>query len=226
LFPRKKDGSFATRQDVRLKWPGPDRFGPFGPLGRAVTNPHLVDWNRDGHTDLVVGHTEGGWLTRQGTLYVSAGPLAGKTEVAVKPFTLPKVPDAEPVYFGFADWDGDGKVDLLAALRCQKGSDDAHRIQKRTDEPVSYGIYWFRNTAAKGEPVFAPASRLLTIPAPWKLDAFAVVDRGKGGQLDLVVSVSKNLRHNPKHGYFDVDSQLWLYRRKSRPVVGPQRQKP
>jgi hypothetical protein len=55
---------------------------------------------------------------------------------------------------------------------------------------------------------------LLTIPAPWELDAFSVVDRGQGGRLDLVVSVSKNVRHNPKHGYFDVDSQLWLYRRK------------
>jgi len=80
--------------------------------------------------------------------------------------------------------------------------------------PVSYAIYWFRNTTAKGEPVFAPASRLLTIPAPWELDAFAVVDRGQDGRLALVVSVSKNVRHNPKHGYFDVDSQLWLYRRK------------
>jgi hypothetical protein len=215
LFLRKKDGTFAARQDVRLKWPAPDRFGPFGGFGRAVTNPHLLDWNRDGHTDLVIGYTEGGWHDTQWTLYVGAGPLAGKTEVEVKPFALPKVPDANAVYFGFADWDGDGRFDLLAAVRYQTGSDDARRYQKRTDEPVSYGIYWFRNTAAQGEPVFAPASRLLTIPAPWELDAFAVVDRGQDGRLDLVVSVSKNFRHNPKHGYFDVDSQLWLYRRKS-----------
>jgi hypothetical protein len=212
LFLRNKDGSFATRQDVRLKWPGPS---PFGPLGRAVTNPHLLDWDRDGHTDLVVGYTDGGWHDREWTLYVGAGPLAGKTEVVVKPFALPKVPDAEAVYFGFADWDGDGKFDLLAALRCQKGS-DAVRLDPstRTDEPVTYAIYWFRNTTAKGEPTFAAATRLLTIPAPWELDGFSVVDRGQGGRLDLVVSVSKNVRHNPKHGYFDVDSQLWLYRRK------------
>ena len=62
--------------------------------------------------------------------------------------------------------------------------------------------------------MFAAASRLVTIPAPWQVDALAVVDRGQDGRLDLVVSVSKNIRHNPKHGYFDVDSQLWLYRRK------------
>ena len=55
----------------------------------------------------------------------------------------------------------------------------------------------------------------VTIPAPWELDGFTVVEGGKGGRLDIVVSVSKNIRHNPKHGYFDVDSQLWLYRRKA-----------
>jgi hypothetical protein len=217
LFPRNKDGSFAARQDVRLKLPvkisglKPGELG----LARAVTNPHLIDWDGDGHDDLVVGHTEG-WLGRQWALYVCAGPLAGKTELTAKAFALPKVPDAEPVYFGFADWDGDGRFDLLAAVRCQKGS-DAVRLdpQKRTDEPVSYAMYWFRNTAAKGEPVFAPASRLLTIPAPWELDGFTVVEGGKGGRMDLVVSVSKNIRHNPKDGYFSVDSQLWRYRRKA-----------
>ena len=101
LFLRKKDGTFAARQDVRLKWPGPDRSGPFGGFGRAVTNPHLLDWNRDGHTDLVIGYTEGGWHDTQWTLYIGNGPLAGKTEVVVKPYALPKVADANAVYFGF-----------------------------------------------------------------------------------------------------------------------------
>jgi hypothetical protein len=216
LFLRKKDGSFAARQDVQLKLPvkipglEPGELG----LARAVTNPHLLDWDGHGHNDLVVAHTEG-WLGRQWTLYVCAGPLAGKTELTAKAFALPAVPDAEPVYFGFADWDGDGRFDLLVALRLQKGSEAVRRDPlKRTDEPVSCAIYWFRNTTAKGEPKFDAASPLLTIPAPWELDGFTVVEGGKGGRLDIVVSVSKNLRPNPKDGYFSVDSQLWLYRRK------------
>jgi hypothetical protein len=179
-----------------------------------VTNPHLLDWDGDGHTDLVVGHSEG-WADGAWTLYVCAGPLAGKTELAAKAFTLPKVPDARPVYFGFADWDGDGRFDLLAAVRYQKGSDGVRGDPlKRTYEPVSYAIYWFRNMTAKGEPRFAPPSRLLTIPAPWELDAFSVADRGQDGRLDLVLSVSKNLYMDWMDGTFHVESQLWRYRRR------------
>jgi hypothetical protein len=140
---------------------------------------------------------------------VCGGPLAGKTELTAKPFIVPAVADARPVHFGFADWDGDGNFDLLAAMQCQNGSDAVRADpSKQTDEPVSYAIYWYRNTTAKGEPKFAAASRLLTIPAPWVLEAFSVVDR------DLVVSVSKNLHMNWMYGTFHVESQLWRYRRK------------
>jgi hypothetical protein len=207
LFVRRKDGSFAARQEVRLKVPG-KHTGLAPGDARAVTNPHLVDWNRDGHTDLVVGHTEG-WAGSEWTLYVCAGPLAGKTELTAKPFPMPAVADARPVHFASADWDGDGNFDLLAAMQYQTGIDAVRaNLQKRTDEPVTYVIYWYRNTAAKGEPKFAAASRLVTIPAPWVLEAFSIVDR------DLVVSVSKNLHMNWMDGTFHVESQLWRYRRK------------
>src|SRR5262245_21773150 len=108
LFLRKKEGSFAARQDVRFKLPFNSPGLDLGLLGfaRAVTNPHLLDWDGDGHTDLVVGHTEG-WFEGRWTLYVCAGPLAGKTELVAEAFALPAVPDADPVYFAFADWDGD-----------------------------------------------------------------------------------------------------------------------
>jgi hypothetical protein len=212
LFVGKKDGSFAARQDIRFKLPGVDR-GFLG-FARAVTNPHLVDWDRDGHTDLVIGHTEG-WAGSESTLNVCAGPLAGKKELAARAVNLPKVLDARPVYFTFTDWDGDGRFDLLAAVQCQKGSDAVRDDpQKRTDEPVSYAIYWFRNTTAKGEPKFAAPIRLLAIPAPWELNGFAVADRGQDGRLDLVVSVSKNLYQNWVDGGFYVESQLWRYRRR------------
>ncbi len=189
MFLRKPDGTFAARQEVRFELP--DRWV----LMRGLTRPHLLDWDRDGHTDLV--DFAGGW-----TLYVAAGPLAGKTEVKVKPFALPQVPNVSPVHFGFADWDGDGKFDLLVAVSDRQG--------KGKDEPSSYDIYWFRNTSAKGEPKFEAASRLLTIPAPWELEAFSVVDWDQDGHMDLVVSVSRSSKATGGSS-----RQIWLYRRKS-----------
>jgi hypothetical protein len=92
------------------------------------------------------------------------------------------------------------------------------KYQEAKDGPFSYGIYWFRNTSAKGEPKFAPARRLLTIPAPWELNAFSVVDRGQDGRLDLVVSVSKGWKLGEGgRGWWPVASELWLYRRKAEP---------
>jgi hypothetical protein len=196
LFLRKPDGSFAPRREVRFKLPG---IGPAErDLMRGTTRPHLLDWDRDGHTDLVIGHMAS-W-----TLHVSTGPLAGKAEVEVKPFALPAVPDGNPYHFAFADWDGDGQLDLLTAVQ---------NLEPK-DRRWNYGVYWFRNTSAAGEPKFAAGSRLLTIPPPWELDAFAVADWGQDGRSHLVVSMSKNWRRRMEG---PVENQLWLYRRKAEP---------
>jgi FG-GAP-like repeat len=180
VFLGNPNGTFAHRHELRLKISKQ--------VFRTCRTPHLVDWDRDGHTDLVMGQrlAYGKW-----TLDICLGPLAGKTEVAVKPFELPAIPDARVPHFGFADWDGDGSIDLLAA------------VQRKEQQ----AIYWFRNTAIKGEPKFAAASPLLTVPAPWRLGAFAIVDWDQDGRLDLVVNMTKN-----RPGGI---SQLWLYRRKA-----------
>jgi hypothetical protein len=200
VFLRQKDGSFAPRREVMVK--GTDI--PHG-LGRAVACPHLLDWDRDGHTDLVIGYLD---YWKPWTLYVGAGPLAGKDEVLVKPFALPEIPDAKPVAFGFADWDGDGRFDLLVAVR----------HAKEPEGSVSQGIYWFRNLAERGEPKFAPARPLVTLPTPWQIDAFTVVDRGQAGGLDLLLGVHKNYRQHFGTSWgeadFTIESQLWLYRQK------------
>jgi hypothetical protein len=186
LFLRKPDGSFAPRREISFELP----VRQF--LMRGLSRPHLLDWDRDGHTDLVIGYP-GDW-----TVYVAAGPLTDKTEVKVKPFALPQIPNGSLVHLCFADWDGDGNFDLLAAVR--RGDED---------EKSSNSIYWYRNTSSKGEPMFAAAKRLLTIPAPWNLEAFAVVDWAQDRRLDLVVSVSRDQKAEG-----GAASQLWLYRRK------------
>jgi hypothetical protein len=181
VFLRNPNGTFADRHELRLKISKP--------VSRTCRTPHLVDWDRDGHTDLVMGQrlAHGKW-----TLDISLGPLAGKTEVAVKPFELPAIPDVRVPHFGFADWDGDGSIDLLAAVPRQEQE----------------AIYWFRNTAIKGEPKFAAGRPLLRTPASCRLGAFSIVDWGQDGRLDLVVNTTKK-RSLP------AESQLWLYRRKA-----------
>jgi hypothetical protein len=190
LFLRRADGTFGARREIKFERPG---LSPaVRTFARGRSRPHLFDWDRDGKTDLVIAN-----LGRR-TVLVSPGPLAGKAEVAVKAVELPACPDeAHPVETGFADWDGDGAFDLLVAAQ--------YRAVK--DGPWRYAVYWFRNTAPKGEPKFAAGARLVTIPAPWELNAFAVVDR------ELVVSVSKDWERKTGGGRA-VDSKLWRYRRR------------
>jgi hypothetical protein len=165
----------------------------------------LVDWNRDGHTDLVVGYL-GSW-----TLHVALGPLADKKGVAqqsTKPLDLAPVDGApNPIHFGFADWDGDGRTDLLVGLEWETPFDE---------RPGRYSIYWFRNTSNTGPPRFAKPVRLLDIPKPWQLHAFSAVNWGGDGRPSLVVSVSKGWRLGERgRGWWPVASELQLFRRKA-----------
>jgi hypothetical protein len=200
LFLRKPDGTFAARRAVkfrRLDLP-PD---PHDLLERGHSRPHLLDWDRDGRTDLVIGEPMS-WK-----VHVGAGPLRGKAEVEVKPFALPELTDRRPYDVQFTDWDGDGRFDALFAggyLESEKG-------------PWLYDIYWCRNTSARGEPKFAPPVRLLTAPAQsggWEYNGYAVADRGRAGRQDIVVGVTKDWKRKPEGGWTN-NSQLVLYRRKT-----------
>ena len=157
-----------------------------------------MDWDRDGHTDLVIGYP-GSW-----TFWVGLGPLAGKKDLAFKPTDLPKM-GASPVHFSFADWDGDGRMDLLVGVQGAGG-------------PTRYSVYWLRNTSDKGPPKFAKPEHLLDIPEPWQLHALTTVDWGGDGHQSLVVSVSKNWKLGEGgKGWWPEASELWLYRRKAEP---------
>jgi hypothetical protein len=198
LFPRKADGTFAPRRDVTIVPPDelPQAVKVFA---RGHSRPHLIDWDRDGRTDLVSG-TVRGW-----TLHVGAGPLAGKDEVPVRPFPVPEVAGAHPLHVAFADWDGDGSFDLLT-LAC--------RLKDPQKGPWLYDIYWSRNAAARGVPRFGPPARVLSVPEPWEVNGFAVLDRGRAGRQDLVVSLTRGWDRKPDGGW-TCHAQLWLYRRGS-----------
>ncbi len=198
LFLRKSDGTWGSRQAitfVRLDMTPEERQFTM----RGHSHPHLFDWNRDGQADLVLVDPQS-W-----NLKVGSGPLKGKSEVMVKPFPLTEITDRHPYDFQFADWDGDGLFDVLFA--------SSYLNPERTH--WLYDIDWCRNTSQNGEPKFEAPVRLLTAPAQsgeWKYEAYAIMDRGRTGTQDLVVSVNKDWKRRPKGGWTN-NSQLVLYRR-------------
>src|SRR5262249_57161788 len=94
LFLRKAGGAFAARQEVRfvrLDLTPEQREG----VMRGHSRPHLLDWDRSGRTDLVLADP------RSWKLQLGAGPLKGRSEVQVKPFSLPELADRNPYDFQF-----------------------------------------------------------------------------------------------------------------------------
>ncbi|MEN8149421.1 MAG: VCBS repeat-containing protein [Planctomycetota bacterium] len=140
----------------------------------------VMDWERDGDLDIVSGDIDGSIsLVRNGS-----GDKAlkfdkvEKLEAGGAKISTPGG-NSGPVV---VDWDGDGKRDLVVG--CGDGS-----------------VLFFRNTAEKGEPVFAAAETLLPISNTWRArgrkdgpssphgyrSKLAVADWNGDGKLDLLV---------------------------------------
>ena len=113
-------------------------------IKNICTRPFAVDWNGDGHLDLVVGNFPG-------TFYLFKGEGTGK---------FAPVPDEMKTQKGAAlkvegnhgdpfviDWDGDGDLDILS------GSDHG-------------GIQWAENIAVPKQPPQLAAFQVLIPPGP------------------------------------------------------------
>ena len=100
VFKRKADGTFASPEKLK------DKFGAILNVGRA-TSVAVGDWDGDGVPDLVIGTIDGSVFKvhNDGT---AQEPAFGRPEKLAG--ISAKEGDAGPC---LADWDGDGKLDLL-----------------------------------------------------------------------------------------------------------------
>jgi hypothetical protein len=207
MLRRQKDGSFAERRRIDLRFPGKSRKETalvFGQKGLA-SKVAVADWNGDGAPDVLIGGS-----ADNENFAVAYGPLAGKEELTMERLWSDgerplKLVTGNPCV---ADWDGDGLLDLILggyrSYSAQQG--------RYTDR----GVYWFRNVGTKRVPKLDEPKRLVAVDdgPEQELRGLCVADWDSDGQPDLLVSRfdykrvgtgTKALQHN----------KVWVYLRRA-----------
>jgi hypothetical protein len=172
FFQRCADGSFAAPQQLKTAGGKPLNVG-------SASVPFAFDWDGDGKPDLIVGTVSGEvfFVPNVGSRARPAFGAPRALSAGGKPIRVGGG-DAAPVV---ADWDGDGKPDLVV------GAGDG-------------SVVWFRNEGTARKPRLAAAKVLVPpSPSPWRDDRArgradwgvrvkpCVVDWDGDGRLDLLL---------------------------------------
>ncbi len=190
LFRRLADGSFGPRERLEFSNAGKIRL----PNLFAESLVTVADWNGDGVPDLLTSH-----YTK---IVVALGPFKDREAIAltyeIEIDTERKGPTQD---FAVADWNRDGKPDLLV-------------LQKQ--QYRAGGIYWYKNLGGPGMTKLAEGKLLLEIPADVHIHGFCVGDWNGDGWPDLIVTREESMRNDPAGSHVGWRTSAWLYLRESR----------
>jgi hypothetical protein len=186
VFRRKKDGSWAERRRIEVT---PENKVTTLMGGSFVT---AADWNGDGVPDLLVREGLGNGIL------VSLGPFKENGPIALT-HEIDFTPKGFVMDFAVADWDRDGKPDLLVR-------------QAFLDGGGKYGIYWYKNLGGAGMPKLAEGKLLVEISSDMHVQGFCVGDWNGDGWPDLIVTRDFVTPATPD-GKQDWRGTVWLYLR-------------
>jgi hypothetical protein len=151
-----------------------------------------ADWNGDGTPDLLFAQG------RNAGVFVAFGPFGDAKEIALS-HEIRLNPRGTAFALAVADWDGDGKPDLLVV---------------QTLEDKTRGIFWYRNLGGSEEPRLAEGKLLVANPSETDvIKSFCVCDWNEDGRLDLIVTREARYQTPPGSGPWHWQGKVWVYMR-------------
>jgi hypothetical protein len=195
LFRRKENGSWAPRQRLEVTPASKVRTCEGGSFVTAA------DWNGDGVPDFLIRAGLGN------AILVALGPFKENEPIALS-HEIEFTPKGWVMDFAVADWDRDGKPDLLVR-------------QVFLDREGKAGIYWYKNLGGAGLPKMAEGNLLVDTSSDMRADrradmrvgGFCVCDWNGDGWPDLIVTRDKLVRPNRDGKPAEWGGTVWIYLR-------------